>query len=182
MESKNRNPNANAAHVCDECGRLVTTTWHDHTFMYGSGEAAAELAVRLPVRRCDHCDFDYLDDEGERLKHEAVCRHLGVLTPQEIRGIRESLGLSRAALAKLTGIGEASLSRWESGVKIQTPAYDLYLRLLSRTGIPSLLRQLGEVAFETPPPLPKFRSLEVSQAHLQLEASFSLRPPVPLAA
>ena len=131
MESSHGAPNANAAHVCDECGREVTTTWQDHVFVYGADEAAAELPARLPVRRCDHCDFDYLDEEGERLKQAAVCRHLGVLTPQEIRGIRERLGLSRSALSKLTGVGEASLRRWEGGIKIQTPAYDRYLRLMS---------------------------------------------------
>ena len=77
MESTQRGLDASAAHICDECDHPVATTGHNHTFVYGSGEAAAELAVRLPVRRCDHCDFDYLDEEGERLKHEAVCRHLG---------------------------------------------------------------------------------------------------------
>ena len=123
-------PDANAAHVCDECGHEVTTTWQDHTLLYGAGKAAAELAARLPVRRCERCDFDYLDEEGERLKHEAVCRHLGVLTPQEIRGIREHLGLSRSALAKLAGVGEASLRRWEGGIGIQTPAHDRHLRLM----------------------------------------------------
>ena len=131
MESSHGNPDANAVHSCDECGHEVTTTWQDHTFVYGSGEAAAELAARLPVRHCERCDFDYLDEKGERLKHEAVCRHLGVLTPQEIRGIRERLGLSHSALAKLMGVGEASLSCWEHGINIQTPAYDRHLRLMS---------------------------------------------------
>ena len=70
-----------------------------------------------------------------------------MLTPEEIRGIRKRLGLSRSALAKLTGIGEASLSRWESGIKIQTPGYDRYLRLLRHAGIAALLGQLGQ----TPP-------------------------------
>lgn len=91
--------------------------------------------MRLPARRCDRCDLDYLDDDGERLKHEAVCRHLGVLTPQEIHRIGTRLRLSRAALAKLTGIGEPSLGCWEGGIKIQTPGYDRYLRLLRHDGI-----------------------------------------------
>lgn len=117
--------------VCDECGHPETTIWRDQAFVYGSGDAAAELAARLPVRRCDHCDFDYLDDEGERLKHEAVCRHLGVLPPKEIRHIRERLGLSRSALAKLAGTGEGALRRWESGIEIQSPGYDRRLRLIN---------------------------------------------------
>ena len=59
-----------------------------------------------------------------------------MLAPQQIRGIRERLGLSRSSLAKLTGIGEASLSRWENGIKIQTPGYDRYLRLLGHDALP----------------------------------------------
>lgn len=39
----------------------------------------AELTVDVPVRRCEACDFEYLDDEAEQLKHGAICRHLGVL-------------------------------------------------------------------------------------------------------
>ena len=176
MELNHGNQDASTAHVCDECGHQVTTTWQDHMFVYGAGEAAAELAVRLPVRRCDHCDFDYLDEEGERLKHEVVCRHLGVLTPQEIRGIREGLGLSRSALAKLTGIGEASLGRWESGIKIQTPGYDRYLRLLTYPGTVAQLRRFDDVPSVAQPQHAKFRVLEVSQVHIRREASFSLRP------
>ncbi len=182
MEPRQRDPDPHTMHICDECGHQVTTTWHDHTFPYGSDEAAAELTVRLPVRRCDHCDFDYLDNEGERLKHEAVCRHLGVLTPQEIRGIRERLGLSRSALAKLTGIGEASLSRWENGIKIQTPGYDRYLRLLGHDGVASLLGRLDRAPSAIQPRHTKFRLLEVSRTHLQREASFSLRASARLAA
>ena len=175
MESSHRDPHPSHPCVCDECGHQITTTWHDHTFQYGSGEAAAELAVQLPVRRCDHCDFDYLDDEGERLKHEVVCRHLGVLTPQEVRGIRKRLGLSRSAFAQLTGIGEASLSRWESGIKIQTPGYDRYLRLLRHAGIAALLGQLSRAPSAAQPRGAKFRVLKESHVLTQREASFRLR-------
>ena len=205
MESKHSNPQADVANVCDECGHQVTTIWHDHAFVYGSGEVAAELSVRLPVRRCDHCDFDYLDEEGERIKHEAVCHHLGVLTPQEIRGIRGHLRLSRAALAVLTGIGEASLSRWENGIKIQTTGYDRYLRLLCHPGIQGLLMMLVDHAPSTLPlrdpksksdkvtampsvtPIvlprpPTFRYIKETQQHTERRKSFSLRLGARLAA
>lgn len=93
---------------CPQCGEhSVTTYLHHDTFTYGSGDTAATLeVVDLPVRRCGACDFEFLDHEGQRLHHAAVCRHLGVLTPEEIRGIRRSFGMSRAAFAELTGIDE----------------------------------------------------------------------------
>lgn len=52
------------------------------------------------------------------------------LTEAEIVQIRKRWGLSREKFAKLTGIGEASLARWEGGYLVQNAAMDNYLRLL----------------------------------------------------
>jgi DNA-binding transcriptional regulator YiaG len=81
---------------------------------------------------CTDCSLEYTDEAGERLRHEAICRHLGILSPAEIVAIRERYGLSRRQFAASTHIGLASLSRWESGEGTQNPAMDAYLRLLSR--------------------------------------------------
>lgn len=174
MESRAKDAAPTANRLCAECGKPVTTSWQDHAFQYGSGTSAVDLAVRLPVRRCAQCDFDYLDDEGERIKHEAVCHHLGVLTPREIHGIRKSHGLSRPAFARITGIGEASLGRWENGIKIQTPANDRYLRLLAHPDILVLLRGFTGTRLHEPS-RPKFRQIEVSKIHLRRQQSFVLR-------
>ena len=53
------------------------------------------------------------------------------MTPAEIRAIRAELGKTRREFAELTGIGEASLARWESGRLIQNVAYDTLLHLLT---------------------------------------------------
>ena len=174
MESRNEDAMPTTRRRCAECGSAVATSWHSHVFQYGSGASTVDLAVRVPVRRCSDCDFDYLDDEGERIKHEAICRHLNVLTPSEIRGIRKRYGLSRTAFAKITGVGEASLSRWENGIKVQTPANDRYLRLLAHPGILALLQVVADV-----PPREAsratFRRIEISETLLQRQQSFTLR-------
>ena len=129
---------------CAVCGEArVTTEWVEHNFTYGIGQSAAELTARVPVHSCAACEFEYLDEVGERLKHEAVCRHLGVLPPGEIRRIRKSHDMTRAQFSKVTGLGEASLNRWENGIKIQTHANDRYLRLLAN---PRVMRQLKHMA------------------------------------
>src|SRR5207249_4737087 len=46
------------------------------------------------------------------------------------RLLRERLGLSQAEFAAFTGIGEASLSRWERGLLIPSKAHNRYLRLI----------------------------------------------------
>ena len=164
--------------VCPLCGGGVTTSWTRHTFEYGSGESAVELSVEVPAHRCDVCDFEFIDETAERLRHEAVCEHLGVLSPAEIRRIRELHGMTRTQFAQVTGLGEASLNRWENGLNIQNHANDRYLRLLER---PAIMRQLVEL--RDPRPLPRsasglvkvrFRELQVTSVMLREQESFRL--------
>ena len=109
--------------------------WHSDI-----GDFAVELTAEVPVWRCSACNAMYMDHEGEEACHEAVCRHLRVLTPREIRKIRGER--TRQAFHEATGIAEASLKRWESGEQIQTSAMDTLLRLL---GNPVAASQLSMI-------------------------------------
>lgn len=130
---------------CAGCGATeVDTVEHLHTFRYGVGESAADLTVNLPVRRCRTCGFEFLDQESERIKLEAICEHLGVLSPLGIRRIRERYGMTQAAFAEVTGLGTATLVRWESGSMNHTRAYDRYIRLLERPEVMQQLKRLAE--------------------------------------
>ena len=90
--------------ACFECDAPADTRWREHAFRYGAGASAVELNVTLPVRVCRSCGFEFLDHEAGTLQHEAVCAHLGVLTPKEIRGIRRMHGMSRAEFSRVTGL------------------------------------------------------------------------------
>ena len=164
--------------TCFECDAPADTKWQKHTFTYGLDDSAVELPVNLPVRICSSCGFEFLDHEAEILKHEAVCVHLGVLSPKEIRAIREAYGLSRNEFAQVTGLGEATLNRWENGIKIQTLANDRYLRLLSQSGNMQWLKNLKSAARTTPADTNfregKFRVLHVSDDVLQNQQHFQL--------
>lgn len=117
---------------CGLCGASggIKSTITQHTFKYGSGSDEVSLSVMIPVRTCSACGSEFLDAESEAIKHDAVCRHLGVLTPSNIRQLRGLHRLSRVDFAKLTKLGEATLGRWERGSLIQNSAYDQYLFLL----------------------------------------------------
>jgi putative zinc finger/helix-turn-helix YgiT family protein len=162
---------------CSDCNGPIRTEKIRHAFTYGVGPEAAELDCILPVRICDGCGAEYIDEVGEEIRHEAVCRHLRVLAPREIRTLREQYG-SQAAFANLTGLGEASLSRWETGASIQSRAYDNYLRLLLRPdnicALVSLKR--GPVTDEQLPIKNRFRCIEVNRTRLARQATFVLRP------
>lgn len=141
-------PDLEAATVCPQCGHSELETQRINSpFPYGTGADTVELDVRLPVRKCVQCGFEFFDEEAEDLRHEAVCHHLGVLTPAEIRSLRAKLGFSRAELARVTRLGEATIARWERGELIQNAGYDSLLRLLTYE---ENVRRLQELIAESP--------------------------------
>ena len=111
-------------------------------FIYGAGEDAVELTAEFPVHTCPECGVSYTGEVAEIAQHEVVCRHLGVLAPAKIRRLRKRHGPTRAAFARLTGFGEASLARWERGEVIQNTSSDRYLRLLMDGATMGRLRAL----------------------------------------
>ena len=108
----------------------VTTRMEVEEFPYGADGDPVILEARVKVFRCGDCQFAYTGHEAERARHIAVCRYLGLMTPAEIRNLREQYALSRADFASVTRIGEASIGRWEAGALLQSRAYDNYLYLL----------------------------------------------------
>ena len=106
---------------------------------------------RLPFEdaftRCDTCGAElYLHGQSlevSRNRAAALRAHGGLLTPEQIRGIREKFGLTQARLEELLGTGAKTVVRWERGSVCQSQAADKLLRLLQRRG-PSLLEPIDE--------------------------------------
>jgi putative zinc finger/helix-turn-helix YgiT family protein len=96
------------------------------------------VAHNVPVEVCSNCAEVFSGPEAGRIRDEAIFRAQGPraateevpLTATEIVQLRERLGFSQAEFAAFTGIGEASLSRWERGLLIPSKAHNRYLRLI----------------------------------------------------
>lgn len=117
--------------ACDMCGASgLKTELVRNPFIYGTGPDAVEIIADIPVHTCDVCEIAFTDGEAAEIEHEAVCRHLRVLPPAEIRALRGRYGLSRAEFSRVTGLEEAALARWEGAEVIQDTATDRYLRLI----------------------------------------------------
>lgn len=143
---------------CSVCGKgFLTPRRIDKTFEYGDEDTnlITVTAHDVPVQVCEACGETYSGPEAARLEHEAICRALGLLTPIEIRRIREKSGPSQEEFAELIGISVATLSRWEQGRLVQNKALDRYLRLLD--GYPDnrvRLKALNGSVEAEPPTLP----------------------------
>jgi putative zinc finger/helix-turn-helix YgiT family protein len=125
-------PETSETGECPNCGSIeVTTNLEIESFVYGKGEGAVELSALVPVHTCSICKFRFADATADDEKHKAVCRHLGVLAPDEVARIRTRYGLTRSQFAEITRIGEASINRWETGQLIQNSGYDQLLYLLN---------------------------------------------------
>jgi putative zinc finger/helix-turn-helix YgiT family protein len=72
-------------------------------------------------------------DDARRLREAALDLYrekYGLLSADEIRGLRERLRLTQSALARLLRMGVNTISRWEAGRNIQTAAMNVLLRLV----------------------------------------------------
>lgn len=116
---------------CAACGskNLSRRTEIDE-FEYGADEDTAVLSVDVVVFSCRDCGFEFTGPSAEAARHDAMCRHLGIMTPAEVKDVRVRYGLSRQAFASITRLGEASIARWEAGSHFPNRAYDSFLFLL----------------------------------------------------
>lgn len=134
-----------------------------------------ELSAVVPVISCDSCGESYTDDRAADIRHDAVCRYLGRLTPKNLKEVRESYGCTQAEWSELTGIGTASIKRWESGALIQGLAYDRFIRILSDKRGHLLLVQLNNYREQPIPTRRSFRTT-ISVATMRQASLFQLRP------
>lgn len=125
---------------CPDCDGTFACDWRETTIPFGVGQDCVDIPARLPIYACMDCGLQTLDEEGERLEHEAVCDYLGILSPRKIKSIREAHGMTREEFAETTGIDASKLIRWERALSMQPPAFDKYLRLLQRPEIFTLLQ------------------------------------------
>ncbi|MHA2407588.1 MAG: type II TA system antitoxin MqsA family protein [Candidatus Ranarchaeia archaeon] len=165
---------------CPECGSgNVKTSEEEYSFPYGVGEDSVNLTPRVPIRKCSDCGFSFLDNVGEGICHEAVCKHLGVMTPSQVKDLRKMYKLTQAEFAEITKLGPATLSRWERGILIQNEAYDNYLYLLGFEKNLKKIRERGESTELMEPVVernerPQFRELDVNEELLNRKNSFIL--------
>lgn len=178
-------PTNSKAVVCGVCGaKAVAEAWEMQSFPFGEGDDVTELHVHVPVLTCQNCSFAFTDDRAAAIRHDEACRHQGLVTPTEIKRVREKVyGLSRREFDKIFGVSEASLERWENRKLFPSKQGSSLFRLLADRHQGQKLidesRALHVQAVQPQPPADwkgKFRAL-VDSPTLRAQASqFHLRP------
>ena len=105
------------------------------------------LALELTVYSCDVCREGFFDNE-EMKKHQKTIKDFqrrvdGLLTSEEIKQIREKYGLSQRELARILGVAEKSIAKYEAGFVAQSKAMDNLLRVIGE--FPDVLKYLKQL-------------------------------------
>lgn len=133
-----------ALESCPLCGGKITIFRGKTDVTFGS----RSVSVPDSYERCDACgEGFYAPGELERLERAAVTKIRaaeGLLSPAEIRSVRERLGLSQAAFEELLGVGPKTVVRWERGTVFQNRSTDALIRAVDV--VPGMATFLGELA------------------------------------
>jgi DNA-binding transcriptional regulator YiaG len=146
-----------------------------------TGERIIEtIGVEVPAWQ-DEAGEIYLDGESEAKIESVKARHMGLLSPDDIRELRLGLGLTQREIARLLQLGEKSWTRWESGRERPSRSMNLLLHALCDGRIdtaylhcrhPDFLRQQAAFQPFRERTLPRrFPGWTVSTESLALESS-----------
>jgi putative zinc finger/helix-turn-helix YgiT family protein len=114
---------------CLECRKTVEADVVERSETYTVKSEPYETLARIAV--CPQCHQDLfdmeLDTDNQRRVFDQYRQKNNLLTPEEIKAIRERYGLSQKAFSRLLGFGEVTIHRYELG-SIQEKAQDLIIR------------------------------------------------------
>lgn len=126
---------------CAQCGGPVSRRMVDVDVKVGARET---IFVRRRLQHCTQCGETYFGagemDEVHRAAADLVREREGLLSPEEIKSLRESMHLSQAQFERLLRTGPKTVVRWERGTVFQSRAVDTLLRTIR--GVPAARRYL----------------------------------------
>lgn len=131
--------------ACPACGTPMTDATGALKLPINGEDVEVAEASHLSCPQCG--EIVLRRDHARRLRQAALARYRAIhklLSGDEIRAIRERHELTQAQIANLLRLGANTLSRWESGRKVQTAAMDVLLRLIR--DVPGTLPYLRQKA------------------------------------
>jgi len=139
---------------CDICDKDVEyiIVEKERTMIANNGKP---FTFKCKETYCKHCGNFVapasVTDENLFAMHEAHKKALGLLTGIEIKEIRKKLGFSQTKFAKLIGVGEKNIARYENGER-QIKAIDDAIRRVAQQYANSdviINKQIGDLLTKT---------------------------------
>ena len=116
---------------CPNCEEYTKTTLGIEKEAYNVRGEPIEIKAEVVI--CQKCGAKIFDEKRDSRNLEKAYSHYrekhNLLSPDEIRTIREKYGLSQRALSRLLGWGEITIHRYESGA-VQDNVHNSTLRLI----------------------------------------------------
>jgi putative zinc finger/helix-turn-helix YgiT family protein len=118
--------------LCPNCEEYTGVTLGVEKEVYNVRGEPIEIEAEVVI--CQKCGEKIFDEERDSRNLEKAyslyrAKH-NLLSPDEIRSLREKYGLSQRALSRLLGYGEITIHRYESGA-IQDQVHDNLLRSIA---------------------------------------------------
>lgn len=88
---------------------------------------------------CDSCGEEIIPDTLSKSLDAVRNQRLGLLSPEQIRAVRQRTGLTAVDMAHLLGVGEKTYTRWENGKSLQNKSNDTLIRLIDKNVEPFAL-------------------------------------------
>jgi DNA-binding transcriptional regulator YiaG len=86
--------------------------------------------VSVPVTLDPHTGEELLTEEAIETIEATKARYMGLLMPQEIKEMREQLGMTQQKISELVQAGDKSWTRWETGKARPSRMINVLLRLI----------------------------------------------------
>lgn len=117
--------------ACPTCGTITRETRGSLRTPVNGEEVSVPSVSHFKCPKCGEQVLTYT--QARRFEEDAVAlyrKKYGLLSGDQIRGIREHHRLTQVELAALLRLGPNTISRWEAGRNVQTAALDVLLRLI----------------------------------------------------
>jgi DNA-binding transcriptional regulator YiaG len=116
---------------CHECGKefIHRIAPPRRVRMRYEGSPQDVLVEHLPEWHCAGCNVSITDGESDEAFQNALRKHIGLLSPQQIKAGLKELDISQDRFAERLGCAAESVSRWLNGAVLQSRAYDRLMRI-----------------------------------------------------
>lgn len=126
----------NEKEYCPNCKKMVDTMLTEkYETLSVRGQ---EITLKVKMRICKECDEPLVDDELDDISlkqfYDEYRRLNNLLFPNDIKKIREKYKMSQTEFAKLLGMGDKTITRYENGA-IQERVHDNLIRVVNNSNV-----------------------------------------------